>query len=358
MNGNHGLIIKPIEPEHFVFGDQKLGDTPVNPGGQWDSWLPIPEDQAPFGFEPFACTTFALLNAVEIMIRQKYGQSENLCKKFLAYASGTTQNGNDPHTVAETLRTKGDCLESDYPYTSSDNSWAQFYKTPTQWLYTKALQFCAQYAFGHSWVSPATPGNMMSALDYSPLTAGVDAWNLDPATGYYVRMGVSEHDVCIYGYGQGQYWKAFDSYSQETKKLAWDFGFDAVKRYTLNSQVVNPSAWQKFLQWFQAVIDKLRYGSFGGVARSPQWSSVRDAFLKQNPTCAVCGGTKKLQAHHIRVFHLNPSDELNPQNLIPLCEVSSRNCHLNIGHLGSFQSWNENVVEDARIWHDKRANRP
>ena len=197
------------------------------------------------------------------MIRQQFGEADNLCKKFLAFASGTTSTGNDPNTVAETLRKLGDCMESDDPYTSLDNSWAQFYATPAQWLYTKALEFCALYNFGHSWVTPATPENMMSALTYSPLTGGVYAWAEPDADGIYHRPAgaQSEHDVCIYGYVIGQYWKIFDSYANETKKLAWDFGFDVVKRYTLTKNIVNTpqaqSAWQSFLNFMSEIIHSL-----------------------------------------------------------------------------------------------------
>lgn len=256
---NHGLLIKPIEPDHFRFGDKKLGDVPVNPSGQWDSWLPVVDDQNTF-VEPMACTTFALLNCVETMIRQEYGATTNFSHKFLAYVSGTTQSGNDPHTVAETLRTKGDVPESDYPYTSLDNTWQKFYAVPAKWLYTKALEFIAEYNFGHSWVLDTSPANLMKALTYSPLTAGVYAWQQDPQTGYYVNPSKNppEHDICIYGYEPNQYWKIFDSYSQEYKKLAWDFPFVAVKRYTLHRQIVNPTSWQNFLSWMNNILEQMK----------------------------------------------------------------------------------------------------
>ena len=52
--------------------------------------------------------------------------------------------------------------------------------------------------------------------------------------------------------------------------------------------------------------------------------------------------------------------ELDPANLIVLCENWKDGvcCHLLFGHLGSFKSFNVDVVADAKLWHDKITNRP
>ena len=94
--------------------------------------------------------------------------------------------------------------------------------------------------------------------------------------------------------------------------------------------------------------------------RSSKWPKVRKDFLAKNPACAVCGGKKKLNVHHMRPFHLHPDLELDPANLITLCEDDDNgiNCHLAIGHLGSFKSFNESVIEDAKVWSDKIKSRP
>jgi 5-methylcytosine-specific restriction protein A len=94
--------------------------------------------------------------------------------------------------------------------------------------------------------------------------------------------------------------------------------------------------------------------------RSGNWQTVRKKHLLLNPTCAVCGGNKKLEVHHIKPFKDNPELELDPENLITLCESKSYGivCHRTVGHLGSYFSYNENVVEDAAIWKEKFENRP
>jgi hypothetical protein len=96
-----------------------------------------------------------------------------------------------------------------------------------------------------------------------------------------------------------------------------------------------------------------------GKKRSPKWAAFRRQFL-QGKVCAVCGGTKKLELHHIRPFHLHPELELDEGNVIPLCENNKDgvNCHLLFGHLGSFKSFNLTVISDAESWNKKIKDRP
>jgi 5-methylcytosine-specific restriction enzyme A len=97
-----------------------------------------------------------------------------------------------------------------------------------------------------------------------------------------------------------------------------------------------------------------------GSKRSGQWPKVRREFLKTNTSCAVCGGRLKLEVHHVRPFHMHPELELDPSNLIVLCEnkKDGANCHLLFGHLGSFKSFNASVREDAKVWMEKISKRP
>lgn len=98
---------------------------------------------------------------------------------------------------------------------------------------------------------------------------------------------------------------------------------------------------------------------FGGVPRSPLWSAVRKQHLKKFPRCAVTGSTTDLEVHHIKPYHLYPELELQDSNLITLTtKFGSLNVHLWFGHLGNFQSWNENVREDSQIWMYKIIRRP
>jgi 5-methylcytosine-specific restriction enzyme A len=97
-----------------------------------------------------------------------------------------------------------------------------------------------------------------------------------------------------------------------------------------------------------------------GVARSGHWATVRKEHLALHPTCEVCGGSGKLEVHHRRPFHLHPELELDPANLVTLCESGKGgvNCHLHFGHLGSFKSFNVDVIADAAQWFKKIKSRP
>jgi len=97
-----------------------------------------------------------------------------------------------------------------------------------------------------------------------------------------------------------------------------------------------------------------------GQTRSSQWTAVRKKFLEKNNKCAVCGGVKKLEVHHKKPFHEHPDLELNPDNLITLCEAKKNGvtCHLLFGHLGNYKSINVNVNNDVKDWSKKIKNRP
>jgi 5-methylcytosine-specific restriction protein A len=88
--------------------------------------------------------------------------------------------------------------------------------------------------------------------------------------------------------------------------------------------------------------------------RSSQWPAVRARHLKAHPSCAACGGVQSLQVHHKQPYHLFPALELNPDNLITLCEYGDKDCHLKVGHgpKGKKPSWkifNPQVEHDAAL---------
>lgn len=83
-----------------------------------------------------------------------------------------------------------------------------------------------------------------------------------------------------------------------------------------------------------------------GAKRSDKWPTVEKHFREANPTCAACGGSERLNVHHCMPFHLDPAKELDPTNLITLC-MGEKECHLHIGHGGSFKQYNPNVRKDA-----------
>lgn len=95
---------------------------------------------------------------------------------------------------------------------------------------------------------------------------------------------------------------------------------------------------------------QLRYAE-----RSPKWSQIRKQHLKSNPVCAACGRDKKLEVHHIIPVHVDPSKELDVDNLVTLCDNP---CHLIFGHLMNYKSWNKDVIQDCIVYLNKVKNKP
>jgi len=95
---------------------------------------------------------------------------------------------------------------------------------------------------------------------------------------------------------------------------------------------------------------------FFGSPRSPGWRKVQQEHLKKEPNCVICDGVEDLNVHHIEPFHIHPEKELDPNNLITLC--NHNRCHYTFGHLMSWKSWNADVRADVALWHEKIKNRP
>lgn len=94
---------------------------------------------------------------------------------------------------------------------------------------------------------------------------------------------------------------------------------------------------------------KARPASPPRASRSWSWRVVRAAQLHHHPACAACGSRLLVTAHHVVPVHVDPLRELDPSNLITLCEgyEFGVNCHLYHGHGGRWHHWNPSVREQA-----------
>jgi 5-methylcytosine-specific restriction endonuclease McrA len=95
---------------------------------------------------------------------------------------------------------------------------------------------------------------------------------------------------------------------------------------------------------------ELRY-----AVRSNRWPALRKQHIEKQPCCMACGSCKKPEVHHIVPVHLNPDLELDPENLITLCD---KYCHFIFGHLMDYKSWNVDVVDDSAEYLQKIQNKP
>lgn len=93
---------------------------------------------------------------------------------------------------------------------------------------------------------------------------------------------------------------------------------------------------------------------FSILSRSYKWKKTRLDHLKKESFCQSCASIKNLQVHHIVPVNVDQSKELDPKNLITLCKT----CHFVFGHLMDWNSWNEDVIKDCRVYYNKVINKP
>ena len=108
------------------------------------------------------------------------------------------------------------------------------------------------------------------------------------------------------------------------------------------------------IRYLSHIADVIKGKAPLGSLRSKDWPKARKLCLIRQPECMACASIKNLEVHHIFPFHLDPSKELDQDNLITLC----RGCHCLFGHLGSWKSWNETVSADAAVMFKKVEARP
>ncbi|WP_220199768.1 HNH endonuclease [Ktedonospora formicarum] len=93
-----------------------------------------------------------------------------------------------------------------------------------------------------------------------------------------------------------------------------------------------------------------------GKERSGEWARVQDEHLLREPACRACGYKgKKVQVHHIKPFHLHPELELDPSNLITLCQARGKHHHMLLGHLNLWASYNAEIEDDVRHFYGQSA---
>ena len=109
------------------------------------------------------------------------------------------------------------------------------------------------------------------------------------------------------------------------------------------------------MKFWERILDRIQGKALKGQKRADNWLEFRDAYVRDNPCCVICGARKKLQVHHIVPFHIAPDLELDRTNLLTLCVNKKHgiNCHLLVGHLGNYRKTNPNVVLDAMTWKYK-----
>lgn len=241
---NFGFIPSVIdENTNFILGDGCLPKDIIFPDGHgWGAYLPKDEVQAKNGVETMACTIYGTLNALETLGRKKFGaQFQNdLSERYNAILAGIGPNGGDPHTACEVIRKYGVIPEVFLPFDATITTWQKYYSPNpvTLDLLKTGAHWMQKYLFGHEWCFIVTDSlqrkqlNIKEALKYSTVCVSLYAWSQHP-DGLFYMDGNPNHWVEIYDFVEGQYWMAFDSYTQTHKKIAWDTNFGQGKRIHL-----------------------------------------------------------------------------------------------------------------------------
>ena len=122
-----GLIIKEPSKKDYVFGSGQLQGKVIRPDGNWGEYLPRNEDQKKQDIETSACVTFSILKCIAILMEEMgLGEDFDFSERYISLLSGTTKIGNDPLTVAETIRKNGLIPQSMMPFNDSIQSWEDF----------------------------------------------------------------------------------------------------------------------------------------------------------------------------------------------------------------------------------------
>jgi len=87
-----------------------------------------------------------------------------------------------------------------------------------------------------------------------------------------------------------------------------------------------------------------------GAPRSSKWPPFLKAFLR-GKACIACGQREGLTGHHVVPYHEDPSRELDPTNVVPMC---ADRCHLVHGHFNDYSLSNPTVREDCAAYNTKR----
>jgi hypothetical protein len=261
---DYGFKEPQIDSTQWTFG--AIDGPKLVKGGQWDKYLPVKEIQKK-QTESWNCTSFGLLNALEVLMYRLYGGSPNYSDRGLGIFAGTTKGGNDPQTVHEALRKQGAFPEYLLPFASDIKDYTDYYSWRggvEEMCRELAEEWLDTFEFHHEWVftrAGDTQADMMDALDYSPLGVSVKAWAVE--NGLYIKEteGNSNHWTMCYGYVPGRHWKIYDSYDNTNKRLAWDYKFDFCKRISIGDRKTpreKPDELQQLIDRFLELLQALR----------------------------------------------------------------------------------------------------
>ncbi len=234
----NNFIETPIFADEYIFGaNSKIQGDILKADGDWRSYTPTFEDQFKYGVESMSCTVYGTLNAIEILMREKFDFVEDYSERFTSTLAGTTKTGNSPHRVAEVIRAKGLIDETLLPFSSNINTREEYFAPISNGLKREGKKWLKQWTFSHDWVITRDTRKeeknelLTDALKFSPVGVSVYGWADD--NGIYVKAGNDNHWTLLVA-GDKNYWYVLDSYAPYIKKLSKDYDFGFAKRFSLD----------------------------------------------------------------------------------------------------------------------------
>mgnify|MGYP001577336150 CR=1 FL=1 len=251
-HNNRGLLLDPIvEGKDGVFGGSVsfAGKTVVRPDGQWE---PVEfERQFRDSFDSYSCVSFGRNNQEEVYLKNRYGLDRNFSDRAMAKMSDTQPNGNTPQKVYEARRKQGYLYENEWPWPDTVVTWAEYMKEIPSNLMNLAKGYSYEWRFWHDYV-PTNPASMKEALKYSPIGVSNNLWQKEDGT-YYKPDGLQDsHWALVIGYDSDT-WKLLDTYPPFIKRVKMSTVFQQAKIIEIDRQVVNYSAWDKFVAFLRKI---------------------------------------------------------------------------------------------------------
>lgn len=258
MPNKYGLIKKEIQPEHWILGsNSQLPQEIIQPDHNWLPFLFKDDLQARLGYEVYDCATMGTKHAFYSLAKKKFDFNDEYSARWVAKKTGTDKlHGNDPHAVAEFIRTNGMVEEYEWPYQGS--SYDDFYRDTPPPLDNSAKTFISHYEVGHEWI-PTDPQNLMYSLTIGPVCISVQAWT-DRGDGI-MKAGDGMNDnhwVQLYDYVENEYYCVFDTYDLTHKKVEWKHRPERAKRYHLELAPQSISLLDTLKKNLQAILIYLK----------------------------------------------------------------------------------------------------
>lgn len=330
---NRGLIIPEIQTkeegaEHLL-GSRFRGV--INPKGDWFPYLPIGELQNKGKFEPNACVSFGTNSCIETLIKFQRNIDINYSDRALAIKSNTDPNrGNDPHTVAETIRKSLGCVpEKELPFDETIDTLEKFYSPNplSDYLVRIGNSWFNTFDFRHEWVFTSGTPQAKKALLKTALTQGtvgvaVYAWEKEGEV-YIKPQGMNaNHWVQLVKFDEKDRPVIFDSYAETDstpflKTLSSNYDFQLAKVFYVDNAQPKLSILQQILNFISQIVSKQKQIVDEVAPKTPE---ERWAEIDETPPPPVLPkyewDTPEKARHSVRVICDEEGLKLEQKNLI------------------------------------------